>query len=407
MESRAHSHTPIPHPAISAPTAEVPNLTPIPSQTRGSVGPPVAVAKASAPTTGATAQRSEEAVAKAGTEAKVNADTSGGTRPTVGGKTLEMIEKTRKTVRLQVKRKADADDEEEEEEEEEGEEEMDQLSGSEYEMEVDSPRKPTRSQRRPKKRRRIVSAKMINSDGEEVLPEEDGWPTVLSRRSCEACATLGRQCRVYKIQPRGRQRFACQWCKFLKKGCSDKVPRQREVASILASRRLAMLRKRAKKVEEDDEDDEDDEDEEEEDDEEKEKKDGGKKELERGKKNKPTGKKGKRESSGDGERSRRRSQQRRQEQSQQRRTERSQQRRPEQSQQRHLASRKDKGDKDGEDGSQATKKYKGKGKAKDSEADGDAKMELDTSTLPRKVELEEDLEWQTGQFSYGKIQLCY
>ena len=128
----------------------------------------------------------------------------------------------------------DGDDDEDEEDEDE----LD--SGSEF-LEEDEPRKSARSQQRPKKRRRIVSSKMINSDGEEQLPEEAGWPTVLSRRTCDACALVGRECRFYKIQPRGRQQFACQWCKILKKACSDKLARQREVAEMLAARKLTQV----------------------------------------------------------------------------------------------------------------------------------------------------------------------
>ena len=308
-------------------------------------------------------------------------------RPTTGGKSLEVVKMYQNKVVLKVKRKAEEESDEEDEEEQE---EQEEESGSEWEREIESeadkPRGSGRSQRKPKKRRRVVSAPIVNSDGEEELPEEPGWPTEPSRRTCDGCAEGGWTCRVYEMHKRGRQRYACQMCKHVKKRCSIMPYRRREMKKITLAKRQAGRRRRSWAEEEEEEMEEEEEAEEEgQQPEEDEDEDGVAGQHKRQRSRSGTRSNSRRPkkvkfalepgASGD-----------HQERSQQRRSD----RKPLLSQQNKM---------DGIDGLQAPNK-KGKGKAKrrdDTDLDDDG-MEVDGGPVPMKKEGEDDMEWQSSEY---------
>ena len=316
-------------------------------------------------------------------------------RPTTGGKSLEVVNMYHKRVTLTVKRKAE-DENDAEEEESEAEEEMDQEegeqeqeSGSEWEGETETdvvkPRGSGRSQRKPKKRRRIVSAPTINSDGEEELPEEPGWPTEHSRRPCDACVEAGWSCKTYLMQKRGRQRYACQMCKHLKKGCSTMPGRRREFTKLLAARRQEARSRRSRGDEEEEQEEQ---------------------EHEEGEEDERDGVsgQGKRRRSRSGTRSRSKTTKKvkfaeglggHQKQSQERRSERKPMRGPQDG----LV---------GVDGLKPPPSKKGKGKATrrgDGDDDDDDGMDLDDIPFPMKTEGGDEMEWQSSEYPLNFIFL--
>ena len=124
--------------------------------------------------------------------------------------------------------------------EEESEDEEDEL-----EMEVESEMKP-------KKKRRIVSSKTVDSDEEpmDVSYDEVGWPTFPAPSPCNACFDLGIICRSYERRHRGRQRYACQNCHFIKKGCSSLPSRKLTVMRLTRKARETNLQKEEMAVDE-------------------------------------------------------------------------------------------------------------------------------------------------------------
>jgi hypothetical protein len=269
-------------------------------------------------------------------------------------------------VTLNVKRKPEDEDEAVPEEEE-------RESGSEWEeKEVDKPR----GQRKRRKRRRVVSAANVHSDREGDIPEEDGWPTEPARRPCTTCLAGGWSCRVFGIQERGRQRYACQLCKHLKKGCSIMPSRRKEVTKLMMGKRGAEWSRQRRAGEEEEDDDEGEE----------EVADRRKRQRLRSptrSKTRTTKVKMAGGAGGHPERSQHRSQQR----SQQRRSE----QQPPQSEQPGV---------NGFVGSQApNKKGKGKGKGKaEREYEDDEEMESDSTFLPVKMEGEDGMEFQTSEY---------
>jgi hypothetical protein len=307
-------------------------------------------------------------------------------RPTTSGKSLDFMNMYQKKVVLKVTRKA-----EEESDEEDEEQEQEQESGSEWEgeMEVDTPRGSGRSQRKAKKRRRVVSAPIVNSDGEEELPEEPGWPTEPSRRTCDACAEGGWTCRVYQIHNRGRQRYACQMCKHVKKRCSGMPYRRREITKIMLAKRQAARRRRSRAEEEEEAEEGAEEEGQELDEEDEEEEDvAGQRKRQRSRSDTRSNSRRPKKvkfalasgvSGGHQERSQQRSQQRRPD------------RKPLLSQQNEM---------DGTVGLQAPNK-KGKGKAKrrrDDSYGGNDGMEVDDDPLPMKQEGEDEMEWRSGEY---------
>jgi len=134
---------------------------------------------------------------------------------------------------------------------------------SEHESDWES-RKWTSSQRRAKQRKRVISARMVTSDEEDDIPEEEDWPTIPSRRPCEACALAVSPCRAFEMQSQGQQRYACQHCKWLKKGCSRMLAQRKELMALMEMRRWAS-RRRCNEKDDDDEDDDDEDDDDEDD----------------------------------------------------------------------------------------------------------------------------------------------
>jgi len=296
-------------------------------------------------------------------------------------KIMEVVIPQRRRVTLNVKpmvENVEPVPEEEEDGEEEQEREEEQESGSEWggEMEVDKPRVAGPSRRRRTKRRRVVSAPTIHSDGEEELPEEDGWPTEPSRSTCITCAEGGWTCKVFVMQDRGRQRFACQMCKHLKRGCSIMPARRREGKKLRAARRRAIRRTQSRAEEEDEEDEEEDQE-----DEEEEPLQGKRQRSRSVTRSKTRPSKKAKTAMGHGSRPER-SQGRSQQRLQLPRAE----PKPPQSQRNRL---------DGVDGSQAPDK-KGKGKSKADDDDDD--MESDAAPLPMKMEGEAQFEWWSSEF---------
>jgi len=315
------------------------------------------------------------------------------TRPTTGGKSMETVENLlgkRFRVNLKVTKKGKEQEEQEEQDEEQDDVPEEEADGSHNGSDWEPEKQPRNSSTtKPKnKKRRVVSAARVDSDGDDNPPHEPGWPVVPSRRSCDACSEDGWFCMVFDAQPRGRQRYACQRCKSLKKGCSRSDARKKELARIIAMRRAN--RRNKKKDSDDNEDDDEEEDEEGED--------------EDDNVEKVDSRKRKRSKSGERSRSRKdevRKKQRRAESGggggerrKERNAERQKQRQKAQETQRRKEKSKD--EKMGNDSSKG--KGKGKGKQKADTDDEDELMAVDTTDLILKEERDEDVQWTTGKY---------
>lgn len=370
-----------PPPPTTLPSADPEQVVPVPdSSTHPLPSPPVPES----------AQEEKRDAAGAATAEKRKASPPA-TRPTTSGKSVQTMEKLLgKKYKVNLKMKGTTEAEQEDEEDELMEELEDgSHNGSDWKPE-EEPRK-SGATRRKQKKCRVVSAPTVDSDGGEELAHEPGWPVVLSKRRCEGCLENSWACYVFAAQPRGRQRYACQRCKSLKKDCSRSEARKKELARIIAARR-AERRSKMKEADDDDEDDEDNE--ETEDEEEAEENEGEKVEN-------VDSRKRKRSKSGDGRKDAPSKKQRRaksgggaEERKKRRQTQETQRRKVKKS-------TKEKPEKDGEEGGKEKEKgkEKGKGKKKAEENEEEDSMEVDRTEPVPKTERQVDVQWTTCKFS--------
>jgi hypothetical protein len=125
-------------------------------------------------------------------------------RPTTGGKSIELLDargllkRKRVLLKLPVRQKKVEDDEEADRSAEE----------SADEMEVDTIY-VTKEKPRSRKRCRIVSTTMVDSEVEVEVPNRreqnraDGWQTIESERTCSPCADAGADCQSFVQRSRG------------------------------------------------------------------------------------------------------------------------------------------------------------------------------------------------------------
>ena len=80
--------------------------------------------------------------------------------------------------------------------------------------------------RRRRKERKVVSAAMVDSEGDggapkpkRTGPSDDSWDTARSPATCVPCAVAEVECRSYVPRSRGHPRFACCRCHLMKKMC--------------------------------------------------------------------------------------------------------------------------------------------------------------------------------------------